>query len=56
METFHNKEVVVCQNQLVTSRQPEDIPAFIEESLRILILLKINQSSYLATLINLLFV
>ncbi|HDR4914824.1 TPA: protease, partial [Bacillus cereus] len=28
--------VVVCQNQLVTSRQPEDIPAFIEESLRIL--------------------
>ncbi len=33
---FHDKEVVVCQNQLVTSRQPEDIPAFIEESLRIL--------------------
>ena len=34
-ETFTIK-VVVCQNQLVTSRQPEDIPAFIEESLRIL--------------------
>lgn len=33
---FHDKEVVVCQNQLVTSRQPEDIPVFIEESLRIL--------------------
>lgn len=31
----HDKEVVVCQNQLVTSRQPEDIPAFIKESLRI---------------------
>ncbi|MCU5404251.1 type 1 glutamine amidotransferase [Bacillus cereus] len=25
---FHDKEVVVCKNQLVTSRQPEDIPAF----------------------------
>lgn len=33
---LHDKEVVVCQNQLVTSRQPEDIPAFVEESLRIL--------------------
>lgn len=33
---FHDTEVVVCQNQLVTSRQPEDIPAFIKESLRIL--------------------
>lgn len=33
---FHNKEVVVCQNQLVTSRQPDDIPAFVRESLRIL--------------------
>ncbi|WP_186577878.1 type 1 glutamine amidotransferase domain-containing protein [Aquibacillus kalidii] len=31
-----DKEVVVCQNQLVTSRQPGDIPAFIEESLTIL--------------------
>lgn len=43
---FHDKEVVVCQNQLVTSRQPEDIPMFIEESLRILgYLLEVNQSS-----------
>lgn len=33
---LHDKEVVVCQNQLVTSRQPEDIPAFVKESLRIL--------------------
>ncbi|MDQ1143680.1 protease I [Bacillus sp. SORGH_AS 510] len=33
---LHDKEVVVCQNQLVTSRQPEDIPDFVEESLRIL--------------------
>ncbi|WP_160724124.1 type 1 glutamine amidotransferase domain-containing protein [Bacillus sp. USDA818B3_A] len=33
---LHDKEVVVCQNQLVTSRQPEDIPVFIQESLRIL--------------------
>lgn len=32
----HDKEVVVCQDQLVTSRQPDDIPAFVEESLRIL--------------------
>src|SRR5574342_374198 len=33
---LHDKEVVVCQNQLVTSRQPDDIPAFVQESLRIL--------------------
>ena len=33
---LHDKEVVVCQNQLVTSRQPEDIPAFVQESLRVL--------------------
>jgi protease I len=33
---LHDKEVVVCQNQLVTSRQPADIPAFVKESLRIL--------------------
>ncbi|MFF2448373.1 type 1 glutamine amidotransferase domain-containing protein [Neobacillus sp. NPDC058068] len=33
---LHDKEVVVCQDQLVTSRQPEDIPAFVRESLRIL--------------------
>ncbi|GAE93693.1 ThiJ/PfpI family protein [Gracilibacillus boraciitolerans JCM 21714] len=32
----HDKEVVVCQNQLVTSRQPDDIPAFTEESLKLL--------------------
>lgn len=33
---LHDKEVVVCQNQLVTSRQLEDIPAFVKESLRLL--------------------
>jgi protease I len=33
---FHDKEVVVCHDQLVTSRQPDDIPAFVRESLRIL--------------------
>jgi protease I len=33
---LHDKQVVVCQNQLVTSRQPDDIPAFVQESLRIL--------------------
>ncbi|MBS4218423.1 type 1 glutamine amidotransferase [Bacillus sp. FJAT-49711] len=33
---FHDKEVVVCQNQLVTSRTPGDIPAFVRESLKIL--------------------
>ncbi len=33
---LHDKEVVVCQNQLVTSRQPDDIPAFIEESIKLL--------------------
>jgi protease I len=32
---LHDKEVVVCQNQLVTSRQPDDLPAFVQESLRI---------------------
>ncbi|RDW15271.1 protease [Oceanobacillus arenosus] len=31
-----DKEVVVCQNQLVTSRQPDDIPAFNRESLNLL--------------------
>src|SRR5690606_36347380 len=30
-----DKEVVVCQNQLVTSRQPDDIPAFNRESLKL---------------------
>lgn len=33
---FHDKEVVVCHNQLVTSRQPEDIPAFNREALKLL--------------------
>ncbi|CAM3221864.1 type 1 glutamine amidotransferase domain-containing protein [Filibacter tadaridae] len=33
---YADKEVVVCQNQLVTSRSPEDIPAFNRESLNIL--------------------
>lgn len=31
-----DEEVVVCQNQLVTSRQPDDIPAFTRESLNVL--------------------
>jgi protease I len=31
-----DKEVVVCGGNLVTSRQPDDIPAFIRESLKIL--------------------
>lgn len=29
---LHDKEVVVCQNQLVTSRTPDDLPAFIREA------------------------
>jgi protease I len=33
---YADKEVVVCQNQLVTSRQPDDIPAFTRESLKLL--------------------
>ena len=33
---FHDKEVVVCQKQLVTSRTPDDLPAFIRESLNLL--------------------
>lgn len=33
---YVDKEVVVCQNQLVTSRQPDDIPAFNRESLKLL--------------------
>lgn len=33
---YADKEVVVCQNQLVTSRSPEDIPAFTRESLKLL--------------------
>ena len=33
---FADKEVVVCQNQLVTSRQPDDIPAFNREIVKLL--------------------
>ncbi|WP_108670487.1 type 1 glutamine amidotransferase domain-containing protein [Peribacillus acanthi] len=33
---FQDKEVMVCGNQLVTSRQPKDIPAFNRESLKLL--------------------
>lgn len=31
-----DEEVVVCRNQLVTSRQPDDIPAFNREALNVL--------------------
>lgn len=34
--TVKDEEVVVCGGNLVTSRQPEDIPAFIRESLKVL--------------------
>ncbi|MBN3555540.1 type 1 glutamine amidotransferase [Fictibacillus nanhaiensis] len=34
--TVKDEEVVVCGGNLVTSRQPEDIPAFIRESLKTL--------------------
>ncbi|STO09391.1 MULTISPECIES: type 1 glutamine amidotransferase domain-containing protein [Exiguobacterium] len=33
---YADKEVVVCQEQLVTSRQPDDIPAFNREMLNLL--------------------
>ncbi|MFE5430173.1 type 1 glutamine amidotransferase domain-containing protein [Peribacillus simplex] len=33
---YLDKEVVVCGNQLVTSRTPEDLPAFNRESLNLL--------------------
>jgi protease I len=33
---YEDKEVIVCQNQLVTSRTPTDIPAFNRESLKVL--------------------
>jgi protease I len=33
---FVDEEVVVCGNQLVTSRTPDDIPAFNRESLKLL--------------------
>ncbi len=34
--TVVDEEVAVCQDQLVTSRQPDDIPAFNREALRLL--------------------
>ena len=37
---FHDEEVVVCQNQLVTSRTPDDLPAFNREIVNYL--LRIN--------------
>ncbi|MBM7650219.1 protease I [Bacillus ectoiniformans] len=33
---YKDEEVVVCQNQLVTSRTPDDLPAFNRESLKLL--------------------
>lgn len=33
---YKDEEVVVCKEQLVTSRTPDDIPAFIRESLKLL--------------------
>ncbi|WP_368653787.1 type 1 glutamine amidotransferase domain-containing protein [Ornithinibacillus sp. 4-3] len=33
---YADKEVVVCQNQLVTSRTPDDLPAFNRESVKVL--------------------
>ncbi|WP_210470899.1 type 1 glutamine amidotransferase domain-containing protein [Sporosarcina sp. 6E9] len=33
---YLDQEVVVCQNQLVTSRTPDDIPAFNREALKLL--------------------
>lgn len=35
---FHDQEVVVCQNQLVTSRTPDDLPAFNREMVKMLVL------------------
>ena len=34
--TFKDQEVFVCKDQLVTSRQPDDLPAFNRESLALL--------------------
>lgn len=34
--TFHDEEVFVCQNQLVTSRTPDDLPAFNREIVKLL--------------------
>ncbi|GGC94397.1 general stress protein 18 [Thalassobacillus devorans] len=33
---YKDEEVVVCQDQLVTSRNPDDLPAFNRESLKLL--------------------
>ncbi|WP_456272071.1 type 1 glutamine amidotransferase domain-containing protein [Bacillus sp. AK031] len=33
---YKDEEVVVCKDQLVTSRNPDDIPAFVRESLKLL--------------------
>ena len=33
---YADQEVVVCQNQLVTSRTPDDLPAFNREALKLL--------------------
>ena len=33
---YQEKEVVVCENQLVTSRNPDDLPAFNRESVKLL--------------------
>ncbi|MGP4073076.1 type 1 glutamine amidotransferase domain-containing protein [Piscibacillus sp. B03] len=33
---FKDQEVVSCHDQLITSRQPDDIPAFNKETLRVL--------------------
>lgn len=33
---FRDEEVVVCQNQLVTSRTPDDLIAFNREALKLL--------------------
>ncbi|HZH60800.1 MAG TPA: type 1 glutamine amidotransferase domain-containing protein [Metabacillus sp.] len=33
----HDQEVIVCNNQLVTSRKPEDVPAFTREALKLLV-------------------
>ncbi|KOS66865.1 cysteine protease [Lysinibacillus contaminans] len=33
---FHDEEVFVCQNQLVTSRTPKDLPAFNREIVKLL--------------------
>lgn len=33
---YKDEEVVICQNQLLTSRSPDDIPAFNRESVKLL--------------------